>query len=286
MPEPPPATQIALSLDRAATPVHVAPGNEIVVKGSYTSTFDGSVIDASATTFAGGQPGSASVDQGGLIDFAGGGFHITSRDPITHEVHAVATGEGAPACAAVGVAGPCLPMRTMKLAQSRLMSSAEFSRTLKGGLQATMIAPPAYAPVTTAARSNAPAIGLFLALLLAVIGAVLFSRARRQRAASPRGQLLALASAVREKARRANPIIAAPLTPAIDAALSSLEGGKIDPSSPQGQRVRVVLERVATRLDEAQSKLKEQSEKAEADDLVRELDVALEAAEETLQLKH
>ena len=69
-----------LSLEESATPLPVAPGATIVVRGSLYSRYDGSVIDAATTTWPAGAPGGASVDAGGLIDFGAGGFEIVARD--------------------------------------------------------------------------------------------------------------------------------------------------------------------------------------------------------------
>src|SRR5215212_3954022 len=100
-----------IRLDVPASHIDVQPGGEIVVSGSFKSAFDGSEIDAATTSWPAGAPGGESVDAGGLIEFAGSGFHVTARDPVTHVVRAVATGKEAPACASAGVAAPCLPLR-------------------------------------------------------------------------------------------------------------------------------------------------------------------------------
>src|SRR5438552_16150444 len=112
-----------ISLTQPAIHVDAAPGGEIVIRGSYASAHDGSIVDAATTTWPAGAPGGASVDPGGLLEVSDAyGFHLTSRDPSTHEVHAVATGEGSAACSAFGVAAPCLPLRVRLQAQSRLLT--------------------------------------------------------------------------------------------------------------------------------------------------------------------
>src|SRR6185437_8760031 len=108
MPDPSPTTP--LPLDLPAIHVDVEPGGEIVLKGAFHSKHDGSIVDAATTTWPPEAPGGASVDTGGLVDFEAGGFHVTSRDPVKHEVHAVVKSEGGEACAALGVTAPCLPL--------------------------------------------------------------------------------------------------------------------------------------------------------------------------------
>src|SRR5438309_1642953 len=122
---------VDVSLTRAAIPVDLAPGDEIVVHGLFRSTLDGSVIDVAATT--GGPPG---ADPGGLLDFEAGGFHVVSRDLGNHEVHAVATSDPTH-CAQLGVTSThCLPLRLVPLAHSRLITVDEFRASLKGMMTA------------------------------------------------------------------------------------------------------------------------------------------------------
>lgn len=71
---------ICLNPRTPAVHVDVRPGGEIVVKGSFYSAHDGSTIDAAATIWPENAPGGASADSGGLIDFAAGGFRVSSRD--------------------------------------------------------------------------------------------------------------------------------------------------------------------------------------------------------------
>ncbi|HVY49314.1 MAG TPA: hypothetical protein VHB21_25660, partial [Minicystis sp.] len=139
-------TTTLLPLDRAAVHVDVAPGGEIVLRGALESTHDGSIVDAATTTWPNGAPGGAAVDAGGLVDLEAGGFHMTSRDAGKHEVHAIATGDPAPACAAARVAAPCLPLRLAPAAHARLLTVDAWAHSLKGGVSLEVIAPPAYAP--------------------------------------------------------------------------------------------------------------------------------------------
>ena len=183
MPEP-----TAVCLTTAATHVAVRPGEEIILRGSFYSKHDGATIDAATTAWPAEAPGGASVDSGGLIDFAGGGFHVTSRNPATHEVHAVATGDPAPLCAQAGVQAPCLPLRLLPLARARFMTVNDWSATLVGGPQSGCLAMevPAHVlpPVPPGAERYLQVTGAALGIA-AVVG--LAWVIQRRRASSPPG---------------------------------------------------------------------------------------------------
>lgn len=265
---------LSIPLDRAATHVDVAPGGEIILRGAFHSTTDGSTIDAATTTWPASAPGGASVDAGGLLDLEGGGFHITERRP--GEVHAIVTGDDAPACAATGVAPPCLALRLLPQARTRLLTVSEWSSSLKGGI--TVEVPQTFLPPV--APSVWPyvfgGLGAFVVAAIAVVS----MRVRRRRSESPTGRLLALADRVRDKLRGADPVIAAPLTPAIEAALKALQRGRIDPASSEGKRVTEVLKRVELRIDESAERARAHEEQQAADELVQEFEDALAAADE------
>ena len=271
-----------LPLDRPAAHLDVAPGGEIILRGSFASKFDGSVVDAATTSWPAGAPGGASIDAGGLIDFEGGGFHVTSRDPVRHEVHAVATGEGGAACTAQLVAPPCLPVRLQPLALSRLMTVADWNASLIGpreGLALEVIAPPIYAPPPAAAPYGAIGGGV-LAVWLAAAFVIVFLSRRKRLAASPAGRLLALADRVRAKLALADAVVAAPLAPALDTALRALRAQRIDATSAEGRRVQAALEKVEQRIDTSEKQARAEKEQEAADELVREFESALEAADE------
>jgi hypothetical protein len=273
-----------LSLAQPATHLDVTPGGEIILRGSYQSTHDGSVIDAVTTTWPQGAPGGGSVDAGGLIDLEAGGFHLTTRDPVTHEVHAVATQDAAPACAALGVAAPCLPLRLQAQGTSRLLTASSWRQSLKGGITVEVPVPPAYAPAMAAASSYAPYLKAALGLVLLVAALAGWRSWWARQARSPRAQLLALAERVRVKATMADPIVAAPLTPALTTTLKKLQAGSVDPTSAEGVRVRAMLEKVSVRLDQTAEQLKSQREREVVDELAHDLESALDAADETLAL--
>ncbi len=270
-----------IDLSRLAEHVAVEPGGEIRLKGSFHSTFDGAEIDAATTTWPADAPGGASVDAGGLIDFKAGGFHVTSRDPKTHEVVAVATGDPAPVCAKLGVQAPCLPLRMLPLSQSRLVTMDEWRSSLKGAITLEVVAPPppaAYAPVVDAATHPAVLGVAGAAGLAAVIGLAWIVR-RRQKL-SPRGQMRDLVARVSRKLGTADAVFVATVSPVMKRAATILDERRVDPSSKEGQRVRDILLRVESRLDEAAADAKAAKEQAVADELAAEMEAALEAARE------
>ncbi|WP_437975970.1 hypothetical protein WMF11_51085 [Sorangium sp. So ce295] len=265
-----------LRRDVAAQHVDVAPGGEIVLRGKLVCSTDASVIDAATTTWPAGAPGGASVDSGGLVDLEQGGFHMTSRDPATHEVHAIATGDPAPACALAGVEAPCLPLRLLPLARSRLQTAQELGSCLHGGI--TVEVPDAVLPpVAPAAVPYVQGAAVLLgASVLVAIGWVV----QRRRARSPFGRLLDLAKRTRAKLRAADPVVAAPLVPAVEAALGALKRRRVDATSTEGKRVAEVLRRVELRLDASAVEARADREQQAADELVREIESALEAVDE------
>jgi hypothetical protein len=270
-------------LDLPATHVPVEPGGKVVLRGSFHSSHDGSTVDAATTTWPGGSPGGTSVDTGGLIDFEAGGFHVVSRDPNTHEVHAVATDGPAPACAINQVAAPCLPIRAHHQAHSRLITVKEWTSSLKGGMNVEVVAPPVYAPVTSFASTMKPVLiggGVIVAIVAVTVMAWLWYR---RWARSAKVELRRLAQRVRDKASRADPILAGPLTPALETAMKAIDQRKVDPASEEGKRVVAVLQRVDAKLDEKAAKAKAEDERRAADELVSEVEIALEAAGEAAQ---
>ncbi len=270
-----------LRLDRLAEHVAVEPGGEIRFKGSFRSTFDGAEIDAATTTWPEGTPGGAGVDAGGLIDFKSGGFHVTSRDPKTHEVVAVATGDPAPICAKLGVQAPCLPLRMLPLSQTRLVTMDEWRSSLKGAIQYEVASPPpaaAYAPVLDAATHPAVIGAAGVAGVAAILGLVWVVR-RRQKL-SPMGQLRDAVARVTKKLKTADAAFAATVTPVVARALEVVTEKQVDPASKEGRRVRDILLRVEAKLDEVKAESKAAKEQAAADEFAAEMEAALEAARE------
>lgn len=270
-----------LSLDRPVLPLDLAPGGEVVLRGSYASGGDGAVVDAFATSWPSGAPGGAGIDAGGLVDFTGGGLHVVSYDPATHVVHAVPTDGPAALCSALGAAAPCLPLRTIALSQSRLQTVADFKSSLHGRIEVEVVAPPAYAPAARAAQAVAPILVGAVVVLAAVSLSVLLAAARSRRQRSPAGQLARLAEDVRGRLERCtDPALAAALRPALAAATRALHDGRVDATSAEGVRVTDALRRVNARLEETASRARATEERDAADELVREVEGALEAADE------
>jgi hypothetical protein len=275
------STPVPVPLDRAVIPLNQAtPGTEIVLKGSVYSTFDGSTIDAATTSWPDASPGGASVQAGGLVDLGEGtGLHLVSRDIATHEVHVVTTGAAAPTCEAMGVHGPCLVLRQRDLATARLQPVSDWTRTLRGTL--TMDVQVAPAPLFLAPSDpmlpylRAGALTLLICVLASIVVQV-----RRLRARSPRGQLIALAARVRERARSADPAMAAPLQPAIESAWRAVRSGRVDPASSEGKRIAEVLVQVDRRLGSIQQRIRTDAERVVVESLIADFDAALEAIEE------
>lgn len=273
-----------LDLDAFATHVAVEPGKEIRLTGSYR-TKDGAVVDAATTSWPEGTPGGNGIDAGGLVDFKGGGFHVASRDPITHEVVAVATGGAAPACALAGVEAPCLPLRTVFLARSRFMTRDELRESMNGAISYELVAPPppppvpVYAPVRDAVTSP---IAIVTAAIVAIAAALALGLVvRRRRAESPEGRMRALASRVERKLRTSDAALSAALAPVMKRTLEVLSSRRVDPRGPEGRRVAEVLVRVEQRIDETAREARAAEEQQAADELVAEMETALEAARET-----
>jgi hypothetical protein len=270
-----------IDLARLATHVPVEPGGEVRFKGSFRSTLDGSEIDAATTTWPEGAPGGASVDAGGLIDFKAGGFHVASRDPKTHEVVAVATGDPAPLCEKLGVKAPCLPLRMLTMAQSRLVTMDEWRSSLKGAISVEVVAPPpppAYAPVTSALSSPA-ALGA-----LGVVGAIglagLVWVVRRRQKLSPAGQMRDLVDRVSGKLKTADAAFRVTVAPVLARAREIIDERRVDPRSKEGERVRDLLLRVDATLDASALNARAAKEQEAADELAAEIEAALSAAQE------
>jgi hypothetical protein len=263
-----------LPLDRLATHVDVDPGGEIVLRGALVSSHDGSTIDAAMTT------GPSGDDASGLVDFEAGGFYVTSRNPATHEVHAVATGKDAPACAELGVTAPCLPLRVVEQAHARLLTVNAFASSLKGGVSVEVLAPPLYAPAVEETWLHGTDIAGGVAVAALVFGALAWLRARRRFATSPAGRLRAMAERIEAKLDATDPIVAAPLRPAIASAKLTIQRRRLDPTSVEGQRVVEVLEQAERRLDDARVQLAADKDRAVADAVVAEMSAAVEASNE------
>jgi hypothetical protein len=271
---------LQVTVDKPAVAVSVEAGREIVLRGAFHSTHDGSVIDAASTTWPEGAPGGASVDPGGLVDFAGGGFHVTKLDAERHEVRAVATGDPAPACELAGVSSPCLALRLEPQARTRLLTMAEWRSSLKGSISLEIPAMPVppVAPRVVRPPVPMPVLALAGAALALVLVALMAMRARARRRASP---AFALAELCREVERRLadDAVLGASLARPVKSTLTAVKSGRVDASSPEGLRVRRALELALERLRDKTQRVREAREREAADELVGEMEAALEAAE-------
>jgi hypothetical protein len=268
----------SLPVDLGAPAQHVDArvGDEIVVHGAARLS-DGSTIDAASTTDA-----PQGVDSAGLVDFEAGGFHVVSRDPKTHEVHAVATG-GADRCAAFGVASPCLPLRLVPLARSRLLTVAQFRASI---VEASMsIDVPIHAvPPSPIVRGAISLLSIVVPLTaLAAFLAVIVVWARR-RVRSPLGRLMALADRVEAKAARSRGPLVAPLRPALREARRALRSGRIEAHSPAAGRIAATLADLERRLDVSTETKRVEEEAAVARAIVEEIEIATRAAEEAARI--
>ena len=174
-PPPPPSRHVALAkLENMSLP-DLHPGEEIVIKGTVRTRFDGTVYDAISRTDR--TPAGEIVRRGGLFDPETSGFRVASHDPRTHEVHLVVTGTSGEACAAIGVAAPCLIPQVKAAALERLLTESELRATLEGTLYAELPeAPPPAVPPSRLAGLATAGLGLMIALL-GVLGLVLTRQA-------------------------------------------------------------------------------------------------------------
>lgn len=252
------------------------PGTEIIIHGSFSSSHDGTIIDAVTTTWPKEAPGGASVDPVGIVDLEGGGLHMTSRDITKHEVHAIVTDKPGEACAAAGMQSPCLVLNK-QLAVKRLSDWQQFGSTLNGTMTAEIPVappPPIVAPTTVPYLQFAGAI--VAAGLLGFVG----WNWRKRRASSPEGQLIALSRKVMAQLEKADQVVAAPLKPTVDAAVKAIREKRVDAASNAGKRVADALRRVNEQLISSAQEERAAKEQQVADELLREMESALEAAEE------
>jgi hypothetical protein len=257
-------------------PIDTSVGTEIVLRGSCTSKHDGSVIDATTTTWPKDAPGGGSIDAIGLIDFEHGGLHVVARDPLTHLARVMATEQAGEACAAAGVSSPCLVLNN-KLAISRLLAQQEFRDSLSCSMEIEV--PPPLAPPIVPAPA-VPFLQIAGAIVVAGILGMGAWRWKKGKDASPEGQLLALSRKVMAQLERADQVVAAPLKPAVDSAIKAIRERRVDATSKEGQRVAEALRRVNERLETTAKEERAAKEQEAADELLREMESAIEAAEE------
>ncbi|MBI2388738.1 MAG: hypothetical protein HYV09_03890 [Deltaproteobacteria bacterium] len=149
-------------------------GGAVTIDGVIETSFDGARLDAAA-----------------LFDAEAGGLRVDRVDG--HRVRLVESGAAGAACAAAGVASPCLVPRLTEHAHARLITVDELCATLRGELSIAIEAPPP--PVSRAPQ----AIGV-ASLLTAFAAAFLFAVSLLR--ASPLGRVWLAARAARRAAGR------------------------------------------------------------------------------------
>ena len=89
---------------------------------------------------------------------------------------------------------------------------------------------------------------------------------------------------VRERAKAADVALGAPLLPALDRALEAFKQRKIDAASPEGKRMEAMLLRVEDKLSRTERTMRAEDEKVVADDLLHDVEDALDAGDEALEV--
>jgi len=154
------------------TALALPPGASATIEGVVETSFDGTRLSARE-----------------LFDFEAGGIRVARVDGARVVLEA-ADAPGA-ACAAAGVASPCLVPRIADHAHARLMTVEDFRASLKGDLAMSIAVPPA-------PPSRAPLVVAVLALLAAALTTALGLLARRR--SSPFGRVSIAASLARRAA--------------------------------------------------------------------------------------
>jgi hypothetical protein len=150
----------------------MSPGDRVAVDGSIATSWDGTAFDASS-----------------LFDPGAGGLAIESSAPGRAVLRA--TGEVGSACAAAGVASPCLVPRLPELAHARMLSTEELRATLRGELAVEVLP----RPIAKPPASRAPLVFALLSLLSGLAALALIVRRRLR--ASPLGRVTVAAAAAR-----------------------------------------------------------------------------------------
>jgi hypothetical protein len=147
-------------------------GDRVTIDGTAATSWDGATFDATS-----------------LFDPAEGGLELVSSAKGRAILRA--TGDVGSACAAAGVASPCLVPRLPELAHARMLSTEELRATLRGELVLEVIplAPPPIVP------SRAPWVLGIVSLFSACAAIALW--ARKTLRATPLGRVSAAAAEAR-----------------------------------------------------------------------------------------
>ena len=223
----------------------------------------------------------------GLIDFGAGGFEIVAQDGAAHQVQAVATGAEAPACRALGLAAPCLPLRMGHLAHGRLLTVREFTASLRGEL--TVEVPPRATLMVTdvdpsGAESSAGwaadlALSFAVAWAVAVCCVFLWLIYRRW-AGSARRRWVRLLRRLERTVMSADPVLSQVLTPALTSMVRALRDRRLDADSVEGRRLEQSLRQLHSELLSGILEKRRIDRRQVADELAGQLQLAVEAAAE------
>ncbi len=263
-------------------PARPAARSPILLQGSFTSSFDGVIIDAVASRWPqGASAPSATGDRGGLFDLAAGGLQVLSYDAVAHSATVVSTGGPAPACARHGVASPCLVWRA-KLAHSRLLTVGDWQASLRGQLTARNDGDVLSAGDVGAAHSP-PGVAWLIALT-AVLLSWLAAAVLRRRYGSAKARWQRARKRLAGRIERGDPVLEVTLRPVLLQANEAVAEGRLDPASMAGRSLTEGLLRLERCLAEQAEQHRRQAQAQLAEQLTVQLAVALEAAAEANNL--
>jgi hypothetical protein len=163
-------------------------------------------------------------------------------------------------------------LRLEPLAHSRHLTVDEWTQQVVGSMSVRSEAPPVTAPSLVV-----PVGAIALVILFVVLGAKLVRHSRLRAAGR---EWAARAQRIAEKARAADPVLAAPLEPVLAGTAGALRSGSIDPCTPAGRRVTEALVSLETRIDAQACRAHCERDEARADRILREIEAAVEGAEE------
>lgn len=205
----------ALQPTSSIFPLSMPPGGFIRITGSMRYDPDGSMIDAAMEQTPQGR------HEVGMIDPVASGLELSDRDEANHIYTYRAGNPAGSACASVGLAPPCIVLRTPALAAGRLRDVDELREGLSGALQVTVhqpmypqvYTPPQPYPIqpvpypSYGGMEPEPDTGMFWAaaggsgagLLLGAGVLALVIRRRRRRGLGPLGRVLDSGQRLRRK---------------------------------------------------------------------------------------
>lgn len=197
----------------AVQPIAIETGGEIALNGALHCRQDGATLDAMTSSV-----GSRTL-AGGMLDAGAGGLRVVWRDPEQHVYRMVATGVAGPGCELAGVASPCLVPRTLELAQARLMTVADFARSLAGEVRVECPGS-AGAGFRLAMLARVPwEYGLAATGPLIALAGWFWLHKRRRRVPRPSEEIVRLAATLIRRLRQGDPVhqrLLAPIQSLVD----------------------------------------------------------------------